>query len=173
MKTKLLFLLLIALITFSCRTTKQTSTMKAEVKTVANLDIKQSVDTKSTVDSSLVTIDKSVTNSLVSEVITITNLSKPDSIGNQYPVQTTVINRTSDNKKVGDLKTESKINSKSENRTTLSDKSDYKSDSTATTINTEESKTKTPGWVTIGILIFIFIGLGAIYYLLKKYNVLK
>jgi len=170
---KILFLAILSLITFSCRTTKQTSTSKSEVKTVANLDIKQSVDTKSTVDSSLVTIDKSVTNSLISEVITITNLSKPDSTGKQYSVQTTVINRITDNKKVGDLKIERKINSINENKTLLINKSDYKSDSTATNINTLESKTKTPGWVTISIIILIFAGLGLLYYLLKKYNVLK
>jgi hypothetical protein len=147
MKTNLLFIMLIALITFSCRTMKQTSTIKDEVKTVANLDIKQSIDAKSTVDSSSITLDKSVTNSLVSEIITITNLSKPDSIGKQYPVQTTVINRTTDNKKVGDLKTESKINSTNEKKSTINDKSNSKSDSISTNINTEESKTKTPAWI--------------------------
>jgi len=160
MKTKLLFLLLIALITFSCRTTKQTSTMKAEVKTVANLDIKQSVDTKSTVDSSLVTIDKSVTNSLVNELITITNLSNPDSTGKQYPVKTTVINRTTDNKKVGDLKTESKINSTNENKKTLSDKSGYKSDSIAAQQSKLTEDTNTPAWVyVLGFISIIIVGI--------------
>jgi len=157
---KLIFIMLLALITFSCRTTKQTSSTKAEVKTSANLDIKQSVNNQSKVDSSRITIDKSVTNSLVSEVITITNLSKPDSIGKQYPVQTTVINRITNNKKVGDLKTESKINSTNENKTTISDKSDYKSDSIATQKSKLTKETKTPAWVyVVGFGLLLVVGL--------------
>src|ERR1035437_953788 len=85
-----------------CRTVKQTLTTKNEVKTSANLDVKQSVDNKLTVDSSKSVVDKSVTSSLVNEDITVTHLSKPDSTGKQYPIQMTVIHRTTDNNKSAD-----------------------------------------------------------------------
>ena len=157
---KLFFIALLALITFGCRTVKQTSVTKDEVKTAANLDIKQSVTNQLKVDSSRITVDKSITNSLISEVVTITNLSKPDSIGKQYPIQTTVINRITDNKKVGDLKIESKINSTTVNKTNLSNKSDYKSDSIATQKSKLSEETKTPAWVyVVGFGLLLIVGL--------------
>jgi len=170
---KLFFIALLALITFGCRTVKQTSQTKDEVKTAANLDIKQSVTNQLKVDSSRITVDKSITNSLISEVVTITNLSKPDSIGKQYPIQTTVINRITDNKKVGDLKTESKINSTNENKTTLSDKSDFKSDSIATQKSKITEEIKTPPWVYVVVLVLILALLIFLYTVLKRNGIIK
>ena len=170
---KLIFLALLALITFGCRTVKQTSTNKAEVKTSANLDIKQSVYNKSKIDRSQVTVDNSVTNSVVNEVTTITQLSKPDSTGKQYPVQTTVINRITENNKAANIKTAVNVNKTNDNKTTIKDKSVYKSDSTSSQINKLTEKTKIPAWVYVAVLVLISGLLLGLYTILKRNGIIK
>lgn len=166
-------ILLFSMLTFctsSCRTMKQTSTAKKEVKTSANLDVKKTVDNQSTVDSSQSVIDKSVTNSLISEDITVTQLSKPDSIGRQFTTQTTVIHRLIDNTKASDIKTETKVNTNKQNKTTLHDTSDYKSDDKSKLVTSKE--TKTPALVYPLGIVFILALIAGSYYLIKKYNVI-
>ena len=170
---KLLFLAFLALITFSCRTVKQTSTAKTDVKTAANLDVKQSVNNQSKVDSFGITIDKSITNSLVSEVITVTNLSKPDSVGKQYPVQTTVINRTTDNKKVADIKKSVVSSKKSVVNNKLSDKSTLKSDIKTAAKGTTITEMKTPAWVYVAVIITLLALIGVVYAVLKRFGIIK
>jgi len=160
MKTKVLFLALLALITFGCRTSKQTSTSKAEVKTAANLDVKQSNESKKAVDSTFVVVDKGVSTVYTDEVITVSNLSKPDSTGKQWPTKTTVIKRTISNKKAADLNTKSTVNKDYSDKTTLKDNSDYKSDSTSTKTDTLTKETKTPAWVYLaGFGLLVAVGI--------------
>ena len=173
MKTKLLFIVLLAMITFSCRTVKQTTTSKAEVKTEANLNVKQSNESNLSTETNLSTVDKSVTNEDVSVKVTETVLSKPDSSGKQFAEKITVTEQVKNTNKVANVNTESNVKTNDVSKTKLADKSDFKSDSIANNINTQETKTKTPGWITICVIVLIFSGLGLIYYLLKKYNVLK
>ena len=159
---KLLFLALLALITFGCRTTKETSTAKTELKTAANLDIKQSNESKQAVDSTVVVVDKGVSTVYTDELITVTNLSKPDSTGKQWPTQTTVTKRTVSNKNTADLNKKTAVNKQNSNNTTLRDKSDYKSDDKSKITTTKE--TETPVWVFI--IIFLFLG-AALWYFTK------
>lgn len=169
--SKLFLFVLLALITFSCRAIKQTSTAKDEVKTSANLDVKQTVDNQLKVDSSKSVVDKSITSSLVNEDITVTQFSKPDSVGRQFATQTTVIHRTTDNKKQYDTDTQTKLNKQNSNKTTLRDNSKYKSDDKSQLVTTKE--TKTPGWVYILVLVSSLVILGLIYLALKRFNIIK
>jgi len=170
-QSKLFLLALLALITFSCRAIKQTSTAKDEVKTSANLDVKQTVDNQLKVDSSQSVIDKSVTNSLINEDVIITDFSKPDSTGKQWPTQTTVIHRTTDNKKSADVKTDVKVNTSKQNKTTLRDNSKYKSDDKSQLVMTKE--TKCPAWVYVVGFFSLLVAIIGVYTLLKRFGVIK
>jgi len=176
MKTKVLFLLLLALITFSCRTTKQTSTVKDEVKTAANLTTKQSTDanlnitsgteTKATQSGTVKATDTGTVEETTIEENTTTNYSKPDSTGKQYPTS------TSTNKKTIHRGEQKNLNTNVENKSNIDyltrnvDKSNFKfeeslKDKSKTELqqNTKDTlteETNTPAWVYIvGIVSFI------------------
>ena len=190
---KILFLVVLALITFSCRTTKQTSTSKAEVKTEANLTTNQSNDaslnitsgteTKASQSGTIKATDTgTVEETTVEENIT-TNYSKPDSTGKQYPTSTTTNKKTIHRGEQKNLNTNVEKKSNLDYLTRNEEKSNFKfdksikvkgkTDTQQQSTNKLTEETKTPAWVIFGILILILSGLGFIYYLLKKYNVLK
>jgi len=162
MRTNLLLLVLVVLICVGCRTTKQTA--KAEAKTVANLDVKQSNESKQAADSTVFVVDKSTSTVYTDELITVTNLSNPDSTGKQWPTQTIVTKRTISNKNAADLNKKIAVNKQNSNKTTLRDKSKYKSDNKSQSETTKE--TKTPAWVVILILIAALFGV--VYFILKR-----
>jgi len=190
---KVLFITLLALITFSCHTTKKISTSEAEVKTAANLTSKQSTDAnlniastaeiKQSQSGTVKATDTGTIEETIDETNTTTNYSTPDSTGNQYPISITTNKKTIHRGVQNNLNTNVDNKSNIDYLTRNEDKSEFKIDESITdkgksdislkTSSQMTEETKTPGWVTIGILILIFIGLGFIYYLLKKYNVLK
>jgi hypothetical protein len=171
MKNKLFLIALIALIAFGCRATKQTSSSKIEVKTATNLDIKQSNESKQAVDSTVVVVDKGVSTVYTDELITVTNLSKPDSTGKQWTTQTTVIKRTTSNKHAADLNKKTTVNKQNSNNTALRDKSKYKSDDKSQLVTIKE--TKTPAWVYIVGFVSLLVAIIGVYTLLKRFGVIK
>jgi hypothetical protein len=171
-RVTLLCILCISLLVYSsCKTIKQTSTTKAEVKTVANLDVKQSNKIKQAVDSNVVVVDKGVSTIYTDEVITITNLSKPDSTGKQWTTQTTVTKRTISNKHAADLNKKTTVNKQNSNNTALRDKSKYKSDDKSLLATTKE--TKCPAWVYVVGFFSLLVAIIGIYTLLKRFGVIK
>lgn len=142
MKTKLLVILVICFVTISCRSTKETLRTKVDTKT------ETTVKTSNSVDSVSHTTDKSTAVITTDEVVTIAELSKPDSAGKQYPVKVTTITRKQNTAVRNDVKKESHVKASS----------DYKSDSKQKTTVKETSTTThsidVPWWVWV-ILAFI------------------
>ena len=193
MKTKILFIALLTLITFSCRTTKQTLTSKAEVKTAANLDLKQSnesnlniastSDTKQSQSGTIKVTDTGTVEETTVEENTSTNFSKPDSTGKQYPMSTTT------NKKTIHRGTQNNLTTNVDNKNNIDylarneDKSNFKFDAslkdkgkTDLQQNTKDSlteETKTPAWVYVAVLVFILGIFIFLYTVLKRNGVIK
>jgi len=185
--------MVLSLITLSCRTVKQTTTSKAEVKTAANLTTKLSDDsilnitntseTKQSQSGTVKVNDTGTVEETTVEENTTTNYSKPDSTGNQYLISTTTNKKTTHRVNQKNLNTNIDNNSNIDYLTRNEDKSNFKFDESITdkgksdvSLKTSDQltqETKTPGWVTISIIILILSGLCFVYYLLKKYNVIK
>ena len=183
MKTKVLFFVVLALITFSCRTIKQKTTSNAEVKTSANLSVNQSNQRKLNIDSTsetkqsqsgtLKTTDTGTVEETVEETSTQTNYSTPDSTGKQYPVSTVT------NKKTTHRGVKNNLNTIVDNKSTIDyltrniDKSDFKfdesikdkgkSDVSKQTSDQLTQSLKTPAWVYIVALVSFLILLLIIY----------
>ena len=190
---KLLLIALLALITFGCRTVKQTSTNEVKskvdnnltVKTSdkANFDIKLSTNNQLKVDSSKLIVDKgSVTETTVEESTT-TNFSAPDATGKQSIESQTKTKKTTVKGEKKDLKVNQNVNSKSDQETNLSDKSDYKSEASAVdkgktnisdkSTNKKTEETETPGWVYVLVSVSFLVLLGVVYGVLKRFGVIK
>ena len=183
MKTKLLIYsiriaVLVGLVMFmlslgGCRTTKQSSKTNLDIKTAANLDVKTNTESKQAAEAKVVATDKGVTTNNTATKMTITDFSAPDATGKQHPTRQTVIEQTTNNKKVADSKVNTASKSSASNKTKKADNSDYKSDVTAKADNKETKETKTPGWVYILVLVSSLGILGLIYLALKRFNIVK
>ena len=177
---KILFLVVLALITFSCRTTKQTTTSKAEVKTAANLDVKQSnesnlnitssTDTKQTQSGTVKATDTGTVDETTVEESTATNYSKPDSTGKQYPTSTITnkktihrgvqnnLNTNVDNKSNIDYLTKNVDKSNFKFDESIKDKS--KSDVSLKTSDQLTQEIKTPAWIYLaGFGLLLAVGI--------------
>ena len=89
-----LYLLIILLVVVSCRPVRQS--VKTESRETATSEWSHSSETSAQTElqSREATRETGSENEQTDEVITITYWSEPDSLGNQYPVQTTGISRT-------------------------------------------------------------------------------
>ena len=114
---------------------------------------------------------------MVNEESTTTNFSIPDSTGKQHVTSVTTTKRginRNENKNLHENKQNSKL---------LTDQSDYKSDSAAfdktkeqethNHASLQDNETKTPGWVSIAIVILVLGLIGLVYLVLKRFNVVK
>lgn len=164
MKTKLfvivlriaVVILLLSSLTFcssGCRSTKETLKTKVDTKIESTINAKTSVDSTSNV------VDKSISNVITDEVITISDLSKPDSVGKQYPTRVTTITRKQNSAVKSDVKKELKVQSKSGNKTSIKQKTSEKQ-----TV-TKKSSTKTPVIVFVAILAL----LTGLFFAFKRY----
>jgi cobalamin biosynthesis Mg chelatase CobN len=191
---KLIFICIcMVLLPFSCRTTKQTSTLKAEVKTAANLTTKQSADanlnitsgteTKSNQSRTVKSTDNGTVEETTVEENTTTNFSKPDSTGKQYPTSTTT------NKKTIHRGEQKNLNSNVENKSNIDyltrneDKSNFKfdasikdkskSDVSQKTSDQLTEETETPVWIYVVGIVLVFAFIIFIYTVLKRNGVIK
>jgi Tfp pilus assembly protein PilV len=190
---KIIFLALLALITFGCRTVKQTSQTKTDVKTAANLNIKQSNESKLNIDSTserkqnqsgiIKIIENDSVDETIDDVSITTNFSNPDSTGKQYPTSTTTDKKTihRGEKKNHNTNEENKSNIDSQSK--VSDKSDFKTaaslidkgktDSSQKTNDKVTEETKTPAWVYVVVLVLISGLLLGLYTILKRNGIIK
>jgi cobalamin biosynthesis Mg chelatase CobN len=152
---KLLITPMLILLLFSCKITRYTAT-ETQTATVEQKEIsEQTTETKT--ENTLTEIDEK-------ENIKITVFSAPDSSGNQHVVSVTEISR--------DKTSSSKKNSVAEKETLHSDKSKTQKSEIVKVTEKSETKTKTPCWV---YLLVVILGFGVIYLIiriLRRYKVL-
>jgi len=184
MKTKLLVILVICFVTISCRTTKQTEKSKAEVKTSANLTVKESEKANLNVQSTFSKVERnfgkewSTDNSAIDEVsdetTTTTNLSVPDSTGKQYPTSTSTTNKHTHRGEKMNVKKNADSNNSRESKGGVSDNSDYKSDKSVKDKSKQDAKQQTENQITetmktpLWVFIVIFLLLAAALWYFKK-----
>ena len=141
----LLVILVICFVTISCRSTKETLKTKVDTKTEATVKASTSVDSVTN------TVDRSAAVIKMDEVITIAELSKPDSAGKQYTTKVTTITRKQNTAIHNDIATKANV----------SKSSDYKSDTKQKTAVKQASTTShsidVPWWVWLIIIIIAFI----------------
>ena len=176
----LLVVCFLMLLIVGCKTVKQTSTSKAEVKTAANLDVKQSSDaglninntsdTKQSQSGTVKATDTGTVEETIDETNTTTNFSKPDSTGNQYPISTNTNKKTTHKVSQKNLNTNVDNKSNIDYLTRNEDKSNFKFDESITDKNKSDvslktsdqltQETKAPGWVyVVGFGLLLVVGL--------------
>lgn len=169
---KIIYIVLFCVLLIGCKSTKQTT--KTDIKTtdIAKIDTHE----ESTTNTSTATVqeDKSVASVTENEIEvgTRTKWSKPDSLGNQYPLETEGYIRG--NNITSHIATESKKtdNAVIESDKTKTDKSDYKSDADVQLKDKKQEESKSPAWMnwgSVALIVGLFI---FIYLLLKKYKIL-
>lgn len=172
---------------------KQTSTTKAEVKIAANLTVKESNNANLDIQSTFSkvernfgkewTADNSTVDEVSDETTTTTNLSAPDSTGKQYPISTSTTNKHTHRGVHNNVQKNAESNNSRESKGGVSDNSDYKSDKSVTdkgkqdiknqTDNKITEETKTPAWVYVVVFVSLFILIGIVYALLKRFGIIK
>jgi len=193
MKNKLFFIVLIGMVIFGCKSTKQTITSGLKSKIEANLQVNQSdnfnIDVNKSISdqTSLIakksTADKGTTNETVEETNTTTKLSAPDSTGKQYPTEINTTNRKITRGENKNLITDLSNKSDVTNKTDIQDKSKLKTNTSLkdkvkaqTDIKSSDKKTeeiKTPGWVYVAIIVLSVAFLLIVYLILKRFNLIK
>jgi cobalamin biosynthesis Mg chelatase CobN len=180
-------------VSFGCKTVKQTEKTKAEVKTAANLTVKESNNANIDIASTFSKVERNIEkewitdNSTVDEVsdetTTTTNLSAPDSTGKQYPTSTSTTNKHTHRGVHNNVKKNAESNNSRDIKGGVSENSDYKSDKSvkdkgkqsikAQTDNKITEETKTPAWVYVVVFVSFLILIGIIYALLKRFGIIK
>ena len=193
MKTKLLFLVLVMFVALGCRTIKQTEKTKAEVKTAADLTVKESNNASLDVASTFSKIERNfgkewaTDNGTVDETsdesTTTTNFSPPDSTGKQHPISTSKTNKHIHRGENKNLNKTAESNNSTDSKAKISDNSDYKSDKSVTDKGKQDAKhqtdnkiteeTKTPAWVYVVAFVSFLILIGIVYALLKRFGIIK
>jgi len=144
---KFLITTMLILLLFSCKITRYTAT-ETQTATVEQKEIsEQTTETKT--ENTLTEIDEK-------ENIKITVFSAPDSSGNQHVVSVTEISR--------DKTSSSKKNSVAEKETVHTDKTKTQTTESVKVTEKSETKTKTPFWV---YLLVVILGFGVIYLIIR------
>lgn len=161
MKTKLLVILVICFVTISCRSTKETLKTKVDTNTETSVKVSTLVDSVSHV------VDKTTAVITTDEVVTIAELSKPDSAGKQYPVKVTTITRKQNAAVRNDVKKESHVKADSDYKSDLKQKTAVKETST------KVHSIDVPWWVyLISFSLLVIIGIIG-YLFFKRFGLLK
>jgi hypothetical protein len=134
---------------------KETSSVKTDVQTVERLNER----TELSVD--------------VTEEITIVKWSVPDSSGHQFVVETTNINRRSVTDKKSDLDVEKEQKEIIEIKEDKEDKSTINAKTEIKTVEKSKTKPATPAWITWAAVILSAGIIVLIYFVLKRYRIIK
>lgn len=145
MRTKIWIPILFLVIFAGCRSTKETLRTKVDTKTEATVKASTSVDSVTN------TVDRSAAVIKTDEVITIAELSKPDSAGRQYITKVTTITRKQNTAVRNDVKKESRVKASSDYKSDVKQKTAVKQTSTTT------HSVAVPWWVWLIIIIIAFI----------------
>jgi hypothetical protein len=170
---KYILLIITAMLFFgSCKTSRFFSKRNEKAIVETNIDVTESSAAKIDVKT-LETIAENVeVQEDVTETTIVVKWSEPDTMGQQFPVETTTKIRTSaKNQKTGIL-TEKTQDVKAETTAAKVDKSTENSDINIQTAEKTEVKKSTPGWV---MLVAVILSLWVViftYLILKKYKVL-
>lgn len=157
------------LLCFSCKTVKTTTTEHLNV--VAQNDISEKTTTKtetSEKDAFSMSVDQTIT---IIEKMINTKYSRPDSSGMQHVLETTEIekNTTIDNLKKEDKQVEKNTEQEVEEEKTDNSSVDINKDAKVKTTK----KSKTPVWVII-VCVIVSTGIIALlYFVLKRFKLVK
>ena len=160
-------------VAFGCRTTKQNSKKTLHATSLQNLDVKTDVACNVSTEIKTVATNNVVATNNTATKTTITDFSAPDATGKQHPTRQTVIEQTSNDKKVAEVKVNTESKSKSESKVKQADKSNYKFDKSVKTDNKTTNETKTPAWVYVAVFVSSLVLFGLIYLVLKRFGIIK
>lgn len=157
----------------ACKTTKVSTQIERDVQTEEKSDVKESINSTATVTVSDVLDVQSdlAENTIVTEVVK--EMSKPDTSGQQYTTritERTITRAKTDNSRMHNAR-DSTVNSVV--KTELTDNTELKTDSTEQTDIKEKTKVKTPGIINWAIILLVLGALVFVYFILKRYKLLK
>lgn len=173
MKATNIILALFCLLIFSCRTIKTDLKEKTQQETTIHSD----VNTNTAVYDKTVT-DENINSSLnvasnVEKNIIDIEMSKPDSLGKQYPTRIRFENEVQDNSKVANTT----ANKKTKNDISLKQKKSEKLDSKSklSTDKKENKKTEinTPAFISVCAGLFVIGLLVLLYFVLRRFKLIK
>lgn len=177
MRTKLLLIVILALVCLGCKTVKQTEKTNFQTNTAHNTTVKESNVSNLDVTANFSKVERNfekewaTDNSTVDETsdesITMTNFSAPDSTGKQYPISTSITNKHVHRGENKNLKKAADSNNSIDSKANIRDNSDYKSDISVSDKDSKSLKqktdteikeeTKTPAWIYVVVFVSLLI----------------
>jgi len=171
-KTKILILLVICLMMFGCKTTKQATaisrTTNTETATVRKSDAAGNKQTAVVTQQA----DNSKVDETTGETTAIVEFSQPDSTGRQYPLKSITVTRTVRRSENKDINYKQSENTNAGITISNSEKLQTKTDSTKKENNNIKTESKAPSGVSWGMVILTVGLLVLVYLVLKKYKIL-
>ncbi len=189
MKTKILLIVTLLLVVYSCKTTKQVDKLKQQTATSAIVSTDNTESSKVKVNElseiaiaiKTITSDKGIIKETIEETTTRTKYSAPDSTGKQYVLETETTKRETKNETEKNLQKNSfsdntsnkKISQNSESEKEVKTKTKIQTELSQEQKTSKKEKTEIPAWVYVVATIFCFVILVIILRVLKHYKILK
>jgi cobalamin biosynthesis Mg chelatase CobN len=165
---KIILLISISLVLFSCKTTK--TTIDKNEKSIVTTDIKETEKKETEQNSTLTfTINSDALITIIEKIVN-EKLSSPDSTGKQVVIERTITERKIDRKENVMANAEGKQKVKQDITKVKEDHSKIKNQSK--TKETKKVTIKTPTWVFVSVAILVIGLLIFVYLLLKRYRIL-
>ncbi|WP_461632735.1 hypothetical protein [Labilibaculum euxinus] len=173
MKAKIAVIIFLAAFVIACKTTKVSTKTNRDVQTEEKRDVKECTYSTVAVAVSdvLDTQNDLAENTVVTEVVK--EMSKPDTSGQQYATRITeriIAHTKTDNTRTHNAR-DSTTNSLV--KTERADNTDLKTDSSEQLDVKEKTKSKTPGIINWAIILLVLGALVFVYFILKRYKLLK
>ncbi len=168
----IIFSVLVMFMLSGCKTTKTATEAKNETKTEQKNDVTTTSEQEQSVSKTTKTDERLAENDTLEETITETLWSAPDSTGKQFPTKTTTTERKRHRDSKGESSTTTNENKDERNVNQTIDKSQVDENiKTESEIKTTE-KTRTPAWVTWGVIFIIFALLVVGLAVLKRFRLI-
>ena len=169
---KLALLLVLAVLLFSCKTTRYNIKETTKTETSVQKDIREESTVKETVltAENIASLTEELT-SIIERIITV-KLSAPDSLLNQYPVEVTTTEREYTKQRVESTKARKDESTNVESKVQKTDNSTETSKTESVKIDKTKTTLATPAWVIVGVVILCVGVLVLVYFILKRYRIL-
>ncbi len=170
---KIILLLAVITMLFSCKTSKTTLSEKTSTETEQRNDIQEVINTEFSVLETGKTTDKTVVEASEDTEITITKFSQPDSTGKQHIVEQTKIKQQKGSTTKTNVATEKEDKTDIKQSVKNKDNSTVKTNNDTKVTETEKTKANTPAWIILGTIILSLGIIVIIYFVLKRFGLVK
>lgn len=169
---KYIIFLLLFCFAFSCKTTKTKTEFQTGTNTASKLDVSASSASMVVKRSEAKTIDKSTSKKVTTWEANTKVFSAPDSTGKQHLQSETNTKGQTVEGEQKNMESSKKDSVGSSNKSDVVDKSKIKASTKAKAKENKKEEIKSPAWFNWTALVWLVLGCGLVFVLLKKYKIL-